>query len=118
MSVITLSRPLTVRGDTLSELDLDLGKLTGKDLIDIEASLKLTGQSTGAWDMSRSFLIRVAARALGLQGEMLESLPVKDFNKIVNQVLVFFADTDSADSTQESSETSSYPSPSATPTLE
>lgn len=116
--IITLSKPLNVRGDTLTELDLDLDKLTGKDLIDIENGLRMKGQTTGAWDMSRSFLIRVAGRALGLQGEMLETLPVKDFMSIINQVLIFFADAASADSQEENSVTSSSASPSQTQTLD
>lgn len=116
--IISLSKPLSVRGDTLSELDLDLDNLTGKDLIDIENSLRMKGRNTGAWDMSRSFMIRVAAQALKLPPETLEALPIRDFTKIIDQVLLFFAGQDSADSIPENSETSSSPSPSEIHTLD
>ena len=107
MSTITLSRPISVKGESISELDLNLDVLTGKDLIAIEDAMRIKGLSTGAWDMSRSFLVRVAAKALALPPEALENLPVKDFMAIVNEVLVFFAQGASADSTDVNSETSS-----------
>lgn len=94
---ITLTRPLTVKNESLTELELDLSSLTGKDLLDVEASLKAKGVSVAAWEYSRSFCAAVAAKSLGIPSAALNELPASDFTKIVNETLLFLAGQESSD---------------------
>ena len=94
---ISLSKPLSFRDETLTELELDLSGLTGKDILDVEAALKAKGINVAAWEYSRSFCSAVAAKAMGLPAPLLAELPAGDFTKIVNETLVFLAGQESSD---------------------
>ena len=94
---ITLSKPLAVRDETLTEIDLDLSNLTGKDILDVENMLKAKGITVAAWEYSRAFCAAVAAKAIGIPAAALNELPASDFTKIVNETLVFLAGQESSD---------------------
>ncbi|MBQ7154846.1 MAG: phage tail assembly protein [Synergistaceae bacterium] len=95
--IIKLSTPLSFKDSSVDELDLSLEKLTGRDLLDVEAGFKARGIQTGAWDMSRAFCIALAAKSFNMPQEVLGNLPLKDFSRIVNEVITFLAETVSAD---------------------
>lgn len=95
---IELSKPLHYKDTELSELDIDLDSLTGRDLIDIEDALQAKGKRINAWEMSRSFLIAVAAKGAHLPAEVLEATTISDFTKITGEVISFLAGLASGDS--------------------
>ena len=94
---ISLSKPLSVRGETFTELNLDLSGMTGRDLLDVEEGLKAKGINVPAWEYSRSFLAALAAKSLGIPSAALSELSIKDFNAVINEVLLFLAGQDSSD---------------------
>ena len=100
--IITLTKPLKYRDAELDSLDLDLDALTGQDLIDIEDTLRLTGQTVNLF--SQGYFIAVAAKALHVPAEVLKTLPLKDFMKLTNAVLLFLNDTVSPGSMEGNSE--------------
>ncbi|MBQ4470498.1 MAG: phage tail assembly protein [Synergistaceae bacterium] len=99
---ITLSSPLKYKNTELSELDLDLEHLTGQDLIDLESSFTARGQSVQMF--SQGYFAAIAAKSAHLPAEVIKSLPVKDFMKLTNQVMLFLADTVSGISLPANSE--------------
>ena len=100
--IITLTKTLKYRDAELDSLDLDLDALTGQDLIDIEEAQRITGQTVNLF--SQGYFIAVAAKALHVPAEVLKTLPLKDFMKLTNAVLLFLNDTVSPASNQETSE--------------
>ena len=89
--IITLSTPLKYKDSQLSQLDLDLHTLTGRDLINAEETLKRSGVQVAAWEFSRQFLLEVAAKALHMPSEVLKDLSAGDFTRVINEVLSFLA---------------------------
>lgn len=85
----------------LDSIDLDLGSLTGNDLIAIEDSLRATGQVNL---FSQAYFAAIAARSAHIPVEVLKGLPVKDFMKVTSEVINFLGGTDSLESGAENSE--------------
>lgn len=98
---ITLSHPVQYKDKELDSIDLDLGSLTGNDLIAIEDSLRATGQVNL---FSQAYFAAIAARSAHIPVEVLKGLPVKDFMKVTSEVINFLGGTDSLESGAENSE--------------
>lgn len=92
---IVLSKPIEFNGVSHNELDLELEKLTGNDLIEAEELLRSRGITTGAGDYSRNYLLAVASRALNIAPDALRGLNAKDFTRLINETLIFLAVSDS-----------------------
>ena len=88
---ITLSKPISVKDETFTELNLDLSGLTGRDLLDVEEGLRAKGITVPAWEYSRSFLAAIAAKSLGIPSAALSELSISDFTAVINEVLLFLA---------------------------
>ena len=99
---ITLSKPLKYKDSELSQIDLELDKLTGQDLIDIESGFTARGQNVQLF--SQGYFAAIAAKSAHLPVEVIKSLPVKDFMRVTNQVIFFLNDTASEISTPTNSE--------------
>ena len=99
---ITLTKPLKYKDVELETLDLDLEGLTGQDLIDIEEEQRVSGQTVNLY--SQSYFLAIASKALHIPSPVLKELPLKDFMKLTNSVLLFLNDTVSLASNQESSD--------------
>lgn len=83
ISVVTLSRPFMVGGNAVTELRLDLDKLTGEDMDNVESEIMVSGRPSFANPaMSSSYCMRIAARALGVNYEELKRLPIRDASKV------------------------------------
>ena len=89
--IITLTKPLKYKDAELTELDLNLEDLTGQDLIDIEDEQRASGQTVNLY--SQSYFLAIAAKALHIPAPVLKDLPLKDFIKLTNAVLLFLNDT-------------------------
>ena len=89
--IINLTKPLKYKDAELTELDLNLEALTGQDLIDIEDEQRASGQTVNLY--SQSYFLAIAAKALHIPSPVLKDLPLKDFIKLTNAVLLFLNDT-------------------------
>lgn len=99
---IQLKKAITHKGQELQELDVDLDRLTGNDLIDVEEQAMRAGNNAfSATDFSRVYLIAVAARAAKIPVEVLRMMNAHDFNKVVTEVRNFLTLTDSDESNGE-----------------
>ncbi len=98
---ITLTKPLKYRDAELDTLDLELDSLTGQDLLDVEDALRLSGQAVNMY--SQGYFAAIAAKALHIPGEVLRTLPLKDFLRLVNAVIFFLNDTVSTGSVEGNS---------------
>ena len=87
---IQLKKAIMHKGQELQELDVDLDRLTGNDLIDVEEQAMRAGNNAfSATDFSRVYLIAVAARAARIPVEILRMMNAHDFNKVVTEVRNF-----------------------------
>ena len=99
---ISLSRSIEWEGTTYEALDLDLESLIGHDLQAIERELRKTGtHDILAPETDARYLIAVAARAAGVDREMLEALPARDYTRIKMEAQGFLLGSDSAESPGE-----------------
>ena len=91
-----LKKPLSVRGESIKELDLNLDDLTGLDLIEVEKYINETndGRAILFPEYSKNYLIAVAARALKLPYDALKVLSARDFTRIAQAVQNFLTRSD------------------------
>ena len=88
---IKLMRELSVRGESLTELELDLDKLTGQDIIEVEKQVDTAGDGRALVlpEYSKLYLAAVAARALKVPREALNLLTARDFTRLTQAVQNF-----------------------------
>ena len=77
-------KPFTFEGKKFEKLDFHFERLTGKDMIAIETEMQAMGEYALAPEISRGFQCRMAAKAGNVGADVLESMPLPDFNKITN----------------------------------
>ena len=95
---IELKKAINTGGKLIKELNLDLDKLTGSDLIEAEKEVMISDNTPLVMDFNRSFLITIAAKAAGIATDALKSLNIRDFSKITNEVQRFLTGTGSDES--------------------
>ena len=78
------SRPFEYEGKKFENLTFNFNELTGKDMIAIEAEMQAMGEYALAPEISRGFQCRMAAKAAKIGTDVLESMPLPEFNKITN----------------------------------
>jgi len=89
MSRHEFAKPITFEGTEYSGLDLDLDRLTGKDLVNIEAEMTARGIQAVMPEISKSYQMLVAARAAKVPVELIEELPIKEASAITMKVVNF-----------------------------
>ena len=94
---IEFKKAVNLSGKNIKELNLDLEKLTGNDLIEAEKEVMISDNTPLVMDFNRSFLITIAAKAAGLPAEALKSLNIRDFSKITGEVQRFLTSSDSGE---------------------
>lgn len=87
------SRPFTYEGITYETLEFPFERLTGRDMVKIEAEMQAQGEYAVAAEISRSFQAHMAARAAGVHPDVLEAMPINEFNKITNAARDFLIAT-------------------------
>ena len=85
------AKPFEHEDKKFDELTFEWGKLTGKDSLAIENEMSALGIPLIAPEFSGEYLIRVAARACTTEigSDILEALPLADYNKIRNKARSF-----------------------------
>lgn len=91
---IALSKPLQHKGQALTEIELKLEEMQGRDLIEIETQMNAEGKFL-VTDFSKAYQLKIAAKSARIPAEVLETLPARDFNKIVSAVQLFLVGSDS-----------------------
>lgn len=86
-------KPFEYEGRTYTELTLDFEGLTGRDMLAIENEMQAMSQYALAPEISASFQCKMAARAAGIGSDVLEAMPLKDFNKITGAARRFLLDS-------------------------
>ena len=90
IEIVTLARPLTVNGKTLTEITLNLGQLSGADMDSVEAEVMSLGKPALTNPaLSHVYCLRLASRACGINFNDLRRLRVDDAYKIGGAVQTF-----------------------------
>lgn len=90
-----LGKPYSYMGKDYTEIEFDFGKLTGRDLIEIEAETINEGGMVFRAEVSSGIAGKLAARAAGKSSDFIENLPVAEFTAIVGQCKNFLLGLDS-----------------------
>lgn len=86
-------KPFEYEGKTYTELTFNFERLSGRDMVSIETEMQMNNEYALAPEISRSFQGKMAAKAAGIGSDVLEAMPLKDFNKITNAARSFLIDT-------------------------
>lgn len=86
-------KPFEYEGKTYETLTFDFERLTGRDMVSIEAEMQMNNEYALAPEISRSFQAKMAAKAAGIGADVLDAMPIKDFNRITNAARGFLIDT-------------------------
>ena len=89
----TFKKPFEYEGKTYEELTFNFGKLKGRDMVAIENEMQGMSEYALAPEISTSFQSKMAARAAGIGSDVLEAMPLKDFNKITGAARRFLLDS-------------------------
>lgn len=87
--VFKLSGPVTFEGETITELRLNFGKMTGEDIVKVAEEMEMLGIQIVSPSTSVAFQYRFAARAAGESIEVIKSIPAGDFGLLLNRTQNF-----------------------------
>ena len=76
----TFKKPFEYAGETYTTLTFDFEKMTGRDMVSIETEMQMNNEYCLAPEVSRSFQAKMAAKAAGIGSDVLDAMPIKDFN--------------------------------------
>lgn len=86
-------KPFKSGDKTHSTLNFYFERLTGRDMIAIENEMQAMQEYALAPEISRSFQSKMAAKAGGIGSDVLESMPLNEFNRITNAARDFLIST-------------------------
>lgn len=86
--------PFEFEGKKYEKLVFCFGDMAGKDMNAVEKEMTMAGEYAVSPELSTAFLSKFAARAAGIGSDMMDALPVRDFNKIRGKARDFLADVD------------------------
>lgn len=78
-----LEKPYNYMGTDYTEIEFDFGKLTGRDLINVEAEILNEGGVVFQAEVSSNTIGKLAAKAAGKSSGFIENLPINEFTTIV-----------------------------------
>ena len=85
--------PFTYEGTEYKEITFNFERLTGRDMIVIENEMQAQNEYALAAEVSQNLQSKIAARAAGIGSDVIEAMPLRDFNKITNAARDFLLDT-------------------------
>lgn len=95
MAKVTLSKPLTVGDKTLEAVDMNLGALTGADIMQcMREAVATTGRPLLGMKLDADLHLEVAAKASGLGVGDLRRLGAADFVEVLSSVQNFLMGSD------------------------
>lgn len=86
-------KPFEYTGQIYEKLTFDFERLTGRDMVSIETEMQSQNQYALAPEISRNFQSKMAAKAAGIGSDVLDAMPLPDFNKITNAARDFLLNT-------------------------
>lgn len=88
-------KPFEYEGKAYTELEFDFNRLTGKDMIAIDKEMQANEEYVLAAELSKSFQCKMAAKAAKtkISSDVIEAMPLFDFNKITNAARAFLLNT-------------------------
>lgn len=91
MKKIILIKPIQINGSELTEINLDLESLKGKDLIELETGFRARyrGEYIPVVNIDARYQSWVAGRASGINPEDLGELYAPDFTSVCSEVQSF-----------------------------
>ncbi|MBP2655410.1 MAG: hypothetical protein H6Q73_2979 [Firmicutes bacterium] len=92
MEKLILKKPLEYEGKKYEELQYDLDKLTGDDLLTVEAEVTISGTLAPVMDLSKAYQAAVFARSAKIDYAMMRKLSAKDFTNATSAVMAFFGE--------------------------
>jgi len=86
-------KPFEYEGKKYETLNFYYERLTGRDVIAIESEMQANNEYALDPLLSRSFQSKMASRASGMAADVLEAMPIQEFNKITNAARNFLIDS-------------------------
>lgn len=86
-------KPFEFAGVTYEELTFNFDRLTGRDMVSIETEMQSRNEYALAPEISRNFQSKMAAKAAKIGSDVLDAMPLVDFNKITNAARDFLLST-------------------------
>lgn len=86
-------KPFEYEGKKYATLNFYFERLTGRDVITIENEMQANNEYALDPLISRSFQSKMASKAGGVGVDMLEALPMQEFNRITNAARNFLIDS-------------------------
>lgn len=89
MMTIKLTKPLTVKGEEVTEVTLDFDALCGTDMLAVEQQTRAFGEGYLVAEITGTYAMILASRMIGVPPEDISALPAKDYLNIVSKVKDF-----------------------------
>ena len=89
----TFKKPFEYEGKKYTSINFYFGKLTGSAMLSIESEMQAKNEYAIDPLLSRNFLSKMASKAGNIPSDVLEAMPLKDFNKITNAARNFLIDS-------------------------
>lgn len=86
-------RPFEYENRKYETMNFYFERLTGRDMLAIETEMQANNDYALAPEISRNFQCKMASRAGNIGSDVLEALPLPDFNKITNAARSFLLST-------------------------
>ena len=86
-------RPFEYCGKAYKEIIFDFESLAGRDMVAISTEMQNSGEILTTAEFSPGFQYRMAARAAGIGSDVLEAMPLSDFNRITSAARSFLINT-------------------------
>lgn len=86
-------KPFEYGETTYTELTFNFECLTGRDMVSIETEMQMNNEYALAPEISRNFQSKMAAKAAGIGSDVLDAMPLPEFNRITNATRDFLLDT-------------------------
>ncbi len=86
-------RPFEYGGTVYQEITFDFERLSGKDMLAIDMEMQMNNEFALTAEISRTMQCKLAAKAAGIGSDVLEAMPLSDFNRITNAARNFLLST-------------------------
>ena len=86
-------KPFEFEGKKYTSINFHFGKLTGREMLQIESEMQANNDYAIDPLLSRNYLSKMASKAGGIGSDVLESMPARDFNQITNAARNFLIDS-------------------------
>lgn len=94
MEKVTLSKPITVDGKQVSEIELNLDAVTGADIMFCVSEASAAKGLVVNYRVDAEVHLQLAARVTGIAREQLLKIAGRDFNRLMAPVQGFFLGAD------------------------